>query len=279
MLKSIEIGGELFNADHWFDLGLPDYLHHCLDGTKVLYLTSGRLDIEDGAEKLRAIFSHRDHILINKAWVTLEKKYLEHDKYHSGIFLYRLSMNIIYASDNTSAYSSAQQKKGNQLKLRAEKSIKRLIQISEILEAEFGPSESDVVLSFLWDDKRIEAASEETGHIARQELIDKAHTSLRNFISNRSKAGIKIPFSDLLQVWYEEEIQTLGAPKGQRPNSGNYEKREFCSFLAELIYDDIGESAFTEIAAFASALYTDTDEDYVRKVIKRKGGAGSPQQT
>lgn len=264
MIKSIEIGDRIYSAQFWIDLGLPEYLHHCFDGTRLLYLESGRVG-KAGSEALRAIFNHHEREEIRGAWLRLEKMYCNIPGMRPALFLHEIASNLEWAN-HTSPIEKMTLAQWQKLKAQARKAVDELTYVSNQIDDDWNKQCPKRLLFELVSAKYRSLSDEDLN----KEASLKAMSDVANCQVSCAEASIEVSLIDLLEKWYEEHIEnSFHRPFGGRPGRGDFGKRRFCQDLSRMIFLRVGNFAYGEVAIFASAIFGLTDEDYVRKVIDR----------
>lgn len=262
MINSIEVDGQTYTAIHWFDIGLPKYLHHCLDGTQAIYADILSFGCPVSPDALETIFSHYEKDRIKQAFFSLENEfYRDNGGSQAGVFLLWFSRTIRDASSPINPYKLLARKEAKKIFLDAQKAIASLKKIETNLVSKANPHDDAAML--LWHSLiNTDAADQPSDSLSNK--VFELHHDLQN-------AGRKISLSDMLDTWLQHYIVVPIELhlKSSRPGSGDFQKRRFCQYLCTHFASFVGKPMCREVAAFSSALYSETDENYVQKNYAR----------
>lgn len=276
MIREITIDGKVWTAVHWLKAGLPPCLHECLDGTRWLYDGSSHWfcdrpvgicveaiervfrfpNIEDTLEPLK--LAH------NECWKrVMEERFgriLKFDDPQAN-FLITLTWNLFGAVSPSKALNLTQKQIDENFDA-ANRAV-RIITDNPLNTPFFIHDVLRLVNKALWEKSRhppLQGSS--------VEYFERALDTLSTLERELQVTGISLSFGELLESW----IKTLPSRQERgvsRPGRGDTAKRFFCVSLANNFWYLENINIYREVAVLATAVFSDTSEDYVRKAHER----------
>jgi hypothetical protein len=278
MIGEIIIDGKVMTADHWLELGLPPCLHECLDGTPWVYQNSRRYfgpmfssDLRCAVERVFRFPKIEDALdPLKLAFFDYRKRAKKEDK--SGVylrvdlsvdnFLKHLIDNIDWALNPSPTLHLT--KNQIDVNLDSAKHAVRVLKNSPLSYPAYRNSAHMLVLRMMQD--KLCNPSDNPDGLEEDQM--KVEEILFGLFKEFGKIGTRFSFGDLLDFWLAHLAtqQELGV---SRPGRGNAEKRYFCVSLANQFGLLAEKCVYREVAILATAVFSDTSEDYVRKVYER----------